>query len=617
MSKNNIPNSVHDNEKRLKGASMGTNHFGNVAEDVGDYRGTWRKLIAYCRRHLIPMAVALLFASVGSILQVIVPGRLRELTDIIELGIFGTLDMEAVMRAAVILGAIFACAALIKFLQNYILAGVTAHISENLRTGLSQKINRLPLKYYDKASLGDVISRVTNDVDTIGQTLNQNLGTLMSASILFIGSLGLMLWTNPLLALVTIVASAIGFLSSKVVLSRSKKFFKAQQAGLGAVGGHVEEIYSGYNVVRAYNGTEAAKAKFDEHNEKLYAAAWKAQFLSGIITPIMQFSGNLAYVVVIVVGALLVMSGEITFGVIVAFIMYVGQFTQGLTHIAETFPGLQSTAAASERVFGILDEDELSCENDMTPKLCDVKGEVVFENVRFGYDEDKIIIHNFSAQVKAGQKIAIVGPTGAGKTTLVNLLMRFYELDGGEISIDGTPISRTTRANVHDQFGMVLQDTWLFEGTIKENIIYRKKAVTDEQVTAISKYIGLHNFITALPDGYDTVIKGEISLSEGQKQLITIARAMISDAPMLILDEATSSVDTRTEALIKAAMDKLMAGRTSFIIAHRLSTIRDADMILVLKDGDVIESGTHDGLLAQNGFYAELYDSQFGVGGCL
>jgi len=609
--KHNDEHSSANSDQRLRGASMGTNHFGGAAEEVTGYSATWRKLISYCKKHMPLIAFALLLAIAGSVMQVIVPGRLRVLTDIIQAGITGALDMSAVISVAITLGIIFACAALLNFLQSYTMAGVTARISENLRTQISKKINRLPLKYFDRVSLGDVISRVTNDVDTIGQTLNQNIGTLMSSSVLFAGSLVLMLWLNWIMALVAVGASAIGFLSSKAVLSRSKKFFKAQQVGLGAVGGHVEEIYSCHNVVRAYNGMKEAKETFAELNGKLYAAAWKAQFVSGFITPLMSFSGNLAYVAVIVIGAALVLRGQITFGVIVAFIMYVNQFTQGLTHIAETFPGLQSTTAASERVFDILDEDELADESDKTQKLSGIKGEVAFENVNFGYDKDKTVIHNFSAQVKAGQKIAIVGPTGAGKTTIVNLLMRFYEIDGGEILIDGVPASQVARGSIHDQFGMVLQDTWLFEGTVRENIIYRRKYAADEEVVSVCKAIGLHKFITALPDGYDTMLNEQTSLSEGQKQLITIARAMIHNAPMLILDEATSSVDTRTEMLIQAAMDKLMADRTSFVIAHRLSTIKNADLILVLKDGDIIESGTHGNLLARDGFYTELYRSQF------
>ncbi|MCL2401148.1 MAG: ABC transporter ATP-binding protein/permease [Oscillospiraceae bacterium] len=605
--------SDNNSDKRLKGASMGTNHFGNVAEDVDSYGKTWRKLISYCRKHLSVIVMALILILASNVLQVIAPGRLRVLTDIIQNGISGTIEMNAVITVAVTLAVIYAIVALLNFLQSFIMAGVTARISEHLRTEISRKINKLPLKFFDSVSLGDIISRVTNDVDTIGQTLNQNIGTLMASSTLFIGSLILMVWTNWILALVVVAASAVGFVSSKAVLSRSKKFFKAQQTGIGAVGGHVEEIYSGHSVMKAYNGKKAAKETFAELNRNLYTAAWKAQFVSGFVTPLMQFSGTFAYVAVCVVGAMLVMRGQITFGVIVAFLLYVSQFTQGLTHIAETFPGLQGTTAASERVFDLLDEEELSDESDKTQRLDDIKGDVGFAHVKFGYTRDKAVIHDFSAQIKSGQKIAIVGPTGAGKTTIVNLLMRFYELDGGEISIDGVPISQITRANVHDQFSMVLQDTWLFEGSVRENIMYNKVGVTEEEIVAVCQAIGLHHFITALPDGYSTILNDNASMSEGQKQLVAIARAMIHNAPMLILDEATSSVDTRTEALIQAAMDQLMTGRTSFVIAHRLSTIKNADLIFVLKDGDIIESGTHNELLGQNGFYTELYNSQFEV----
>jgi len=604
-------NMTDNSAKRLQGAAMGTNHFGNVAEDVGNYGNTWKQLISYCRNHLPLIILALILIIAGNVLQVTVPGRLRDMTDTIEKGLTGSLNCETVISLAISLGVVYICIAILNFFQSYIMAGVTEKISKNLRTGISKKINRLPLKYFTRVSLGDVISRVTNDVDTIGQTLNQNIGMLMSSTVLFVGSLIMMIWTNWILALTAIAASAIGFLSSKAVLTRSKKFFKAQQGGLGAVGAHIEEIYSGHNVVRAYNGFKAARETFGKLNRDLYTAAWKAQFVSGFITPLMSFSGNLAYVVVAVVGAALVMREDITFGVIIAFILYVNQFTQGLTHIAETVPGLQSTTAAGERVFDILGEEEVTDESHKTLRLSEVKGDVTFENVKFGYDSDRPVIHDFSADVKAGQKIAIVGPTGAGKTTLVNLLMRFYEIDGGGISIDGIPISQVTRENLHDQFGMVLQDTWLLGGTVRENIVYNMKNKTDEEIINVCKSVGLHRFVEALPDGYDTVLGEQTNLSEGQKQLVTISRAMIQNAPMLILDEATSSVDTRTEVIIQEAMDKLMAGRTSFVIAHRLSTIKNADLILVLKDGDVIECGTHDELLASDGFYAELYRSQF------
>jgi ATP-binding cassette subfamily B protein len=499
------------------------------------------------------------------------------------------------------------------FLQNFTMASVTARISKDLRSAISAKLNRLPLKDFDKISLGDAISRVTNDVDTIGQTLNQSIGMLISASTQFIGSLALMLFSNLTLALTAVCTSAIGFLASKIVMSHSQKYFRGQQRGLGAVNGHIEEIFSGHSVVMAYNGAEAAQRSFDGINDGLYAAAWKANFVSGFITPLMNFSGSIAYVAICVVGALLVMQGRISFGLIVAFLIYVDQFTQGLTHIAETVPGLQGTTAASERVFELLDEEELDDESHKRARLEHVKGDVAFQNLTFGYAPDRTVLHGFSADVKAGQKIAIVGPTGAGKTTIVNLLMRFYEPGGGDILIDGTPIGQVARENVRDQFGMVLQDAWLFEGTLKQNVVYNNEGVTDQRVEDVCKAVGLHHFISTLPDGYGTMLDSSVSLSEGQKQLVAIARAMIQDAPILILDEATSSVDTRTEALIQDAMDRLMAGRTTFVIAHRLSTIKNADLILVLRDGDVVERGAHDELLQQNGFYAELYNSQFAL----
>ena len=608
------PESTTDNSaKRLQGAAMGVSHFSNVAEDVDNYGKTWKKLIAHCKKFRVTIIFALLIIIAGNILQVAIPGRFREIVDIIQAGITGTLDLPVIITLATTLTVMFVVIAALNYLQSFIMVGITAKISKNLRTDITKKINKLPLGYFSRVSMGDIISRVTNDVDTIGQTLNQNIGMLLSSSVLFIGSLIMMLWTNWLMAITAIVASSICFLASKAVLKRSKKFFKTQQSVLGAIGGHIEEIYSGHNVVRAYNGINSAQKNFTGLNRNLFNAAWKAQFISGFITPLMSFSGSLAYVAVCVVGAALVIQREISFGVIVAFIFYVNQFTQGLTHITETIPGLQSTTAASERVFQILDEEELVDESSKTQKLWGAKGDVKFENIKFGYEKDKPVIHDFSANVNAGQKIAIVGPTGAGKTTLVNLLMRFYEIESGAISIDGVPIMDITRENLHDQISMVLQDTWLFEGTVHENIAYNRENVTGEEVISVSKSIGLHHFITALHNGYDTVLDYKTSLSEGQKQLIAIARAMIQNAPMLILDEATSSVDTRTEAIVQAAMDKLMAGKTSFIIAHRLSTIKNADLILVLKDGDIIESGTHNALLAQSGFYAELFHSQYSL----
>jgi ATP-binding cassette subfamily B protein len=491
------------------------------------------------------------------------------------------------------------------------MATITQRISKSLRTGISKKINRLPLKYFDSTSYGDVLSRVTNDIDTIGQPLNQSIGGLIHGVVLFLGSMIMMFVTNPVMALTAIGSTVIGFLMMMLIVTKSQKYFLRQQQALGAMNGHVEETYAGHNVVKAYNGEEQAKVKFTEINDKLYENAWKSQFLSGLMMPLMMFIGNFGYVAVCVVGGAMALSGTITFGDIVAFMIYVRLFSQPLSQIAQTVTMLQSTAAASERVFEFMEESELDDESSKTMVLTEVKGEVEFKNVRFGYNPNKIVINDFSAHIKPGQKIAIVGPTGAGKTTIVNLLMRFYEINDGEIKIDGVPTNKLTRENVHNLFCMVLQDTWLFEGTIKENVVYSKKGVTDDQIYAACKAANIDHFIRTLPDGYDTVLNDNANLSAGQKQLLTIARAMIENTPLLILDEATSSVDTRTEILIQEAMDKLTVGRTSFVIAHRLSTIKNSELILVMNEGDIIESGNHTELLAKNGFYAELYNSQF------
>lgn len=580
-------------------------------EKPKEFKKTWGKLISYSKEYIPVMILSLIFASISTVFIIVGPDKLSEITDIIQNGLMTGIDMQAIAKVGAFLITIYVIGAILSYLQGFIMATVTQRISKRLRTDISRKINVMPLKYFDSTSYGDVLSRVTNDVDTIGQTMNQSLGTLVSAVTQFFGSLIMMLATNVTMTLVGIVATIIGFILMTTIMSHSQKYFFAQQKNLGNMNGHVEEIYSGHNIVKVYNNEAAEKSKFEEINDRLFDSAFKSQFLSGLMMPIMGFVGNLGYVSVCIVGALLAINGKISFGVIVAFMMYVRFFTQPLSQIAQAATSLQSTAAASERVFEFLAEEELSDETHKTAKLETAKGAIEFKNVQFGYDPDKIIIKDFSASVKPGQKIAIVGPTGAGKTTMVNLLMRFYELNGGEITIDGIPESELTRENIHSLFCMVLQDTWLFEGTIRENIIYSKKNVTDEELVKACKAVGIHHFIMTLPHGYDTILNDKANLSAGQKQLITIARAMIENAPMLILDEATSSVDTRTEVLIQDAMDKLMVGRTSFVIAHRLSTIKNADLILVMKDGNIIESGNHDQLLEKNGFYAELYNSQF------
>ena len=563
------------------------------------------QLASYCKSYFPAMIVAVLLAITASVFSLIGPNKLQDITDLIKDGLVTGIDIKAVEDIAFFLVVLYALGFIFNYIQGFIMATVTQKVSKSLRTGISNKINSVPLNYYNKTSIGDVLSRVTNDVDMIGQTMNQSVGTLVSAVTMFIGSLIMMLVTNWIMAITAVLATAIGFVLMMLIMSRSQKYFIRQQSELGKINGHIEEIYSGHNVVKVYNGVEKAEEKFESINDRLYDSAWKSQFMSGLMMPLMNFIGNFGYVCVCIVGAALFMHDHITFGVIVAFMIYIRLFTNPLSQIAQAATSLQSTAAAAERVFEFLNEEEMEDESHKSAKLETAKGDVEFRNVKFGYD------HNFSAHAKAGQKIAIVGPTGAGKTTMVNLLMRFYELNSGEILIDGVPINKMTRQNVHDLFCMVLQDTWLFEGTIKENIVYSKEGVTDEEIVHACEAVGIDHFIRTLPQGYDTILNDKANLSAGQKQLITIARAMIENAPLLILDEATSSVDTRTEIQIQEAMDKLTEGKTSFVIAHRLSTIKNADLILVMKDGDIIESGNHNELLEKGGFYAELYNSQF------
>ncbi|MDK2808400.1 MAG: ATP-binding cassette, subfamily multidrug efflux pump [Clostridiales bacterium] len=599
---------------------MGGADMGGAAEKPNDFKKTMSQLITYCQKYLLIILIALVAAAVGTILQIIGPDKLKELTNEIMKGlpammegkpVIGTIDLTAVSKIAWVLVAFYVGSFLLNYLQSLIMATITQVISKKMRSDISQKVNRLPLRYFDSTSIGDVLSRVTNDVDAIGQTLNQSIGTIISSVTMLVGSLIMMIYNSWILALTAVVASVLGFAIMMLILNKSQRYFREQQVELGRINGHIEEVYTGHNVVKVYNGSKQAKEVFETSNQKLYDSAWKSQFLSGLMMPFMSFIGNFGYVAVCVIGAALAMNGTISFGVIVAFMMYIRLFTQPLSQIAQAMNNLQRTAAASERVFAFLEEEELPNEDAKEVKLEAVEGHVSFDKVAFGYSKEKRIIHDFSADIIAGQKVAIVGPTGAGKTTIVNLLMRFYELDAGEIRIDGVPIHEMAREDVHAQFSMVLQDTWLFEGTIRENIVYSKEGVSDEAVIRACKTVGLHRYIKTLPNGYDTILNDKASLSEGQKQLITIARAMIQNAPLLILDEATSSVDTRTERMVQAAMDQLTVGRTSFVIAHRLSTIKNADHILVMKDGDIIESGAHEELLAKKGFYADLYNSQF------
>ena len=524
------------------------------------------------------------------------------------------MDLEKIKNITILLASLYIISALFNYFESIAMTEAANRFAQKLRTSISTKINKLPLKYFDAHSTGDILSRITNDIDTIAQSMNESLSTLVSATALLLGTIIMMFVTNWILAITAILSSLFGFIFMFLVLGKSQKYFTERQVELGNLNGHIEEVYSGINVVKVYNGTEEANKKFDELNKKLYNANRKSQFLSGLMPSMMQFIGNFGYVAVCIVGALLTMNGNITFGVIVAFITYVRLFSSPLSQLAQATARLQSTAAASERVYEFLDEKEMSNQKEITKVLGkeQAAGKIEFKNVVFKYDgNEKPTIKNFTASAKPGQKIAIVGPTGAGKTTLVNLLMKFYEINSGNIIIDGTSINDLSRENIHTLFTMVLQDTWLFNGTIKENIVYNQQNISDDKIKEVCKTIGLDHFIKTLPEGYNTELSDNESISAGQKQLLTIARGMIEDAPFLILDEATSNVDTRTEELVQKAMDKLMQGRTSFIIAHRLSTIKNADLILVMNEGDIIEQGNHEELLKKNGFYANLYNSQF------
>lgn len=572
-----------------------------------------RELLSYNGKLKLPILISLLFAAAGAVLTIIGPGMLSDITDIISNSLFAQIDLAAIGEIGVKLLIIYLISAVLTYVEHYIMATVTLELSRDLRRDLSRKINVVPMSYFNTVSFGDILSRVTNDVSTLQQALANSLPSMISSAAQFVGCLIMMFVTEWRMALAAVAVTAVGFGIMGVAMLRSQKYFTARQKNLSKLNGYVEEMYSGHDVVRISRANDQIKDTFGEMNDELYDADWRSQFLSGIMQPLMTVIGNLGYVAVCVIGAALVMDGQIGFGVIVAFIMYVRLFTSPLSTLAQGMTQMQTAAAAGGHIFDFLHAEELPEESGKRPAPEQVRGEVDFEHVRFSYPNNpgKVIIKDFSAHVEPGQKVAIVGPTGAGKTTLVNLLMRFYEVNGGTIKIDGIPTSELTRESVHDMFSMVLQDTWLFEGTVRDNLVYNKTGVTDEQLKKACRACGIYHFIETLPKGFDTVLDDSIAVSAGQKQLLTIARAMIQDNPMLILDEATSSVDTRTELVTQQAMDALTANRTSFVIAHRLSTIRNADLILVLKDGDIIEQGTHEELLAHGGFYSELYMSQF------
>ncbi|GEO47463.1 ABC transporter ATP-binding protein [Companilactobacillus kimchii] len=564
----------------------------------------------YGAEYIRPLIIAIVFAMAGSIFTIVGPSQLSKITDLISKGLFGKINLTQVMHIVVILAAIYVAAAILSYGQGYIMATITQRFTQKLRTKITEKINNLPLQYFDTHNEGDTLSRVTNDLDTVGQSLNQSLGLLVSAVTLLLGSIVMMFTTNIKLGTTAVLSVLVGFALTILLISKSQRYFYNQQNKLADVSGYLEEIYAGHDVVKTYNYTNQARQEFTQLNDDLQTNVWKSQFLSGIMQPLMNFIGNFGYVMVSVVGAVLVLKGQISIGVIVAFMIYVRLFTQPLSQITQAFTSLQSAQAAMKRVFNFLGEKEVETDDDKQT-LSGTKGNVEFDNVEFGYLPDQKIIKNFSMKAKAGQKVAIVGPTGSGKTTTVNLLMRFYDLNSGKITIDGVDIKDMPRSDVRNQFDMVLQEAWIFEDTVRNNLVYNQKNISDEQIKAATKAVDLDHFIETLPNGYDTVLDDSVSLSVGQKQLLTIARALIRNAPMLILDEATSSVDTRTEEQIQKAMDVLMKGRTSFVIAHRLSTIKNADMILVVKDGEIIERGTHEELMTQNGFYTNMYNSQF------
>ena len=576
-----------------------------------DFKGSLLKALSYNKKYLPFLIIAVLLSALASIFSIIGPDKLKEITNIITEGLTTSIDVDKVKSISIVLVVLYSLSFIFNYVQGFIMATVTNKFSKDLRSKISIKINKLPLSYFDNSTIGDILSRVTNDVDTLGQNLSDSIVTIVRSLTTFIGATIMMFYTNGILAIVSILSSLIGFSLMVVIIKKSQKYFLSVQEGLGSINGHIEEVFSSQNIVRVYNASEEMTKKFDKLNDDLFDDSRKSQFYSGLMHPIMGFIGNFGYVAVSIIGSMLVLNGNISFGVIVAFMIYVRMFTGPLTQFAQTFSLLQSASAASERVFEFLEEKEMNDESELKTIDNNIKGNLEFKNVKFGYNKDKVIIKNFNAKIKHGEKIAIVGPTGAGKTTIVNLLMKFYEANSGDIIIDGTKINDLKRENVHDLFTMVLQDTWVFNGTIKENIVYNKKNISDKRVEEVCALVGLDHFIKTLPLGYDTVLGDIESLSSGQKQLLTIARSMLDDKPFIILDEATSNVDTRTEKIVTSAMDKLTKGKTSFIIAHRLSTIKNADLILVMRDGNIVELGNHKELIKKNGFYAELYNSQF------
>ena len=572
-----------------------------------------KKILVYCKAYLPFIIVSILFAVASAVTTILGPDKIKELMDVITQSILTGINFSKFLNVCIFVMCLYIAGAVFSYAQQFIMAIVTQKTSKRLRRDINSKINKLPLVYFDKTTKGDILSRVTNDVDTISHSLSSSTANLISSMVLFVGVIVMMFRSNWILALVTIASSLIGFVFMSVILMNSQKFFNKRQVYLGELNGQIEEVYTNYKIVKSYNAENIEKQKFADKNDKIYNVEWKSQFLSGLMSPIMMFVGNLSYVLIFVVGVSIIVSGGtgVSIGKLVEFIIYARLFSQPLNTFAQSMSSIQQASAASKRVFEMLDAKELPNEDDKTERLENVQGNVEFQNVRFGYEKDNVIIKGFSGKFNAGQKVAIVGPTGAGKTTIVNLLMRFYEMDDGDILIDGKSIKDLKRENVHELFDMILQDTWLFDGTIRENLVYNKEGVSDEELELVCEAVGLKHFIQTLPNKFDTILGDNISLSEGQKQQLTIARAMIKNSPLLILDEATSNVDTRTELVIQDAMDKLTEGRTSFVIAHRLSTIKNADVILVLKDGDVIEQGSHGELLEQNGFYSELYNSQF------